>query len=159
MKKQNDSKMNLVKLIAEYDTEFKCRERLGELRWPYGVTCPRCESKSISRIHERDQYDCNKCRYQFSATSGTIFHDSHLPLSKWFLATYLMTESRKGISANQVKPTLGIAYQTAWYLCHRIRAAVREVNAELFKGIVEVDETYIAEKFVVGERVTRGIRQ
>ena len=138
--------MNLVKLIAGYDSESKCRERLAELRWPYGVTCPRCESKSISRIHERDQYDCNKCRYQFSATSGTIFHDSHLPLSKWFLATYLMTESRKGISANQIKRTLGIAYQTAWYLCHRIRAAVREVNAELLKGIVEVDETYIGGK-------------
>jgi transposase-like protein len=146
MKKQNDSKMNLVKLIAEYDSEAKCRERLAELRWPQGVTCPRCESKSISRIKERPQYDCNKCRYQFSATSGTIFHDSHLPLSKWFLATYLMTESRKGISANQVKRTLGIAYQTAWYLCHRIRAAVREVNAELLKGIVEVDETYLGGK-------------
>jgi transposase-like protein len=146
MKKQNDSKMNLVKLIAEYDSESKCRERLAELRWPDGVICPRCESKSISRIKEREQYDCNKCRYQFSATSGTIFHDSHLPLSKWFLATYLMTESRKGISANQIKRTLGIAYQTAWYLCHRIRAAVREVNAELLKGIVEVDETYIGGK-------------
>jgi transposase-like protein len=79
-------------------------------------------------------------------TTGTIFHDTHLPLSKWFLAIYLMTESKKGISALQIKRTLDIAYQTAWHLCHRIRAAMRDANCELLRGIVEVDETYVGGK-------------
>jgi transposase-like protein len=113
------------------------------LRWPHGIECPRCKSQSVSTIAERDQYDCNKCRYQFSVTSGSIFHDSHLPIWKWFLAIYLMIESKKGISANQVSRTIKVSYKTAWYLCHRIRAAMREVSADLLKGTVEVDETFI----------------
>jgi len=139
--------MNLPKLIAEFGSDEKCRTRLAELRWPNGLTCPRCQSKSVSTITERDQYDCNACRYQFSVTSGSIFHDTHLPLTKWFLATYLMTESKKGISALQMKRTLNVSYETAWYLCHRIRAAMREVSVDLSKGIVEVDETYIGGRF------------
>ena len=102
--------MNLPKLFAQFGSDEKCREQLAALRWPKGVTCPRCQSKSISTIAERDQYDCNACRYQFSVTSGTIFHDTHLPLSKWFIAIYLMTESKKGMSALQIKRTLCVAY-------------------------------------------------
>ena len=149
MKKRTKSfkaEMNLPKLIAEFGSNEKCRARLTELRWPNGVTCPRCQSKSVSIIAEREQYDCNACRYQFSVTCGTIFHDTHLSLSKWFLAIYLMTESKKGMSALQMKRTLCIAYETAWYLCHRIRAAMREINSELLRGIVEVDETYVGGK-------------
>ena len=89
----------------------------------------------------------DSCGYQFSVTSGTIFHDSHLPLPKWFAAIYLMIESKKGISANQMKRTLDIgSYRTAWYLCHRIRAAMNEMNAEQLSNIVEVDETFTGGK-------------
>src|SRR5438045_7472139 len=140
------AEMNLPKLIAQFGSDEKCRAQLCALGWPYGVTRSRCQSKSISRVLERDQYDCNACRYQFSVTSGTIFHDTHLSLSKWFLAIYLMTESKKGMSALQMKRTLCIAYETAWYLCHRIRAAMREINSELLRGVVEVDETYVGGK-------------
>src|SRR6266404_7103335 len=140
------AEMNLPKLIEQFGDDEKCRARLTELRWPKGVTCPRCESKSISRVIERDQYDCNKCRYQFSTASGTIFHDTHLPLSKWFLAIYLMTESKKGMSALQMKRTLAICFFSYWYGGHRIRAAMREINSELLRGIVEVDETYVGGK-------------
>ena len=138
--------MNLPKLVEQFGNEDKCRARLVELRWPKGVTCPRCQSQSVSTIAERSQYDCNACRYQFSVTSGTIFHDTHLPLTKWFFAIYLMTESKKGMSALQIKRTLCISYETAWYLCHRIRAAMREINSDLLRGIVEVDETYVGGK-------------
>ena len=140
------AEINLMKLIELFGTEEKCRVRLTKLRWPEGVDCPRCACKSISTLAKRDQYECNACRYQFSATSGTIFHDSHLPLVKWFIAIYLMTESKKGVSALQIKRTLDIAYQTAWHLCHRIRAAMRDANSELLRGIVEVDETYVGGK-------------
>lgn len=138
--------MNLVKLIEQYGSEDLCRAYLEELRWPDGVTCPRCESKKISRIVKRNQFDCDSCRYQFSVRVGTVFHDSHLPLWKWFLATYMMVESKKGMSANQLKRTLNVAYKTAWYLCHRIRSAMDVADPRLLTGIVEVDETYVGGK-------------
>ena len=75
-----------------------------------------------------------------------MLHDSHLPLKKWFLAVYLMCESKKGISALQLKRTLGVAYRTAWYLCHRIRAAMEEAYPMPLKGIVEIDETFVGGK-------------
>lgn len=147
MKKSPEpSDVNLVVLIERFGDDAKCRKHLEGVRWPDGVQCPRCECKSVSRIVERNVFDCNACRYQFTVTSGTIFHDTHLPLWKWFLTIYLMIESRKGISANQIKRTIAVSYKTAWFLCHRIRAAMREVNAELLRGIVEVDETYIGGK-------------
>ena len=139
-------KMDLMKLMEECDTQEECRVILEELRWPGGVTCPRCKSEKISRIRKRFQYDCDSCRYQFSVTSGTAFHDSHLPLPKWFAAIYLMCESKKGVSANQLKRTLHTGYQTAWYLCHRIRKAMQEVNPPKLKGTVEMDETWIGGK-------------
>jgi len=140
------SDINLVNLIEKFGSDEKCRAHLTELRWPHGVRCPRCKWKGVSTLAERGQYDCNICRYQFSVTSGTIFHDSHLPLWKWFLASYLMIESKKGISACQVQRTIKVTYKTAWFLCHRIRAAMREVSADRLKGIVEIDETYIGGK-------------
>src|ERR1700730_3338448 len=148
--------VDLMSLMDAYGSEDKCRTILEELRWPDGPQCPRCESVKLSRMRERNQFDCDSCGYQFSVTAGTIFHDSHLPLRKWFVATYLMTESRKGISANQLKRMLGIgSYRTAWYLCHRIRAAMVEANPTPLQGVVEADETYIGGK----AKGKHGIRQ
>jgi transposase-like protein len=140
------SEMNLVKLVERFRSEDDCRAYLEELRWPDGVVCPRCGGKIISQIQKRHQFDCDSCRYQFSVTAGTIFHDTHLPLWKWFAAVYLIVESKKGISANQLKRTLGTTYRTAWHLCHRIRSALNEVDAQLLKGIVEADETFVGGK-------------
>jgi len=137
---------DLVDLIERFGSEDRCHEYLEGLRWPDGVECPRCASKKISRIAKRRQFDCDSCRYQFSVRVGTLFHDSKLPLWKWFLAVYVMGESLKGVSANQLKRMLGVSYKTAWYLCHRIRAAMHEEGAELLTGIVEADETYVGGK-------------
>jgi transposase-like protein len=136
---------NLISVIDKFGTDDKCRACLVSLKWPEGISCPRCQSKKISRIAARNVYDCDSCRYQFSVTAGSIFHDSHLPLTKWFFATYVMVESKKGISANQLKRMLGISYKTAWYLCHRIRKAMDELKPQPIGagGIVELDETYI----------------
>lgn len=135
--------VNLVDLIEQFGSEDKCRAYLESLRWPNGVHCIRCGSDKISRIVKREQFDCDACRYQFSVRAGTIFHDSHLPLWKWFLAVYVIGESKKGISANQLKRMLGVSYKTAWYLCHRIRAAMLDTDPEPLTGIVEADETYV----------------
>jgi transposase-like protein len=137
---------DLCKLMESFGGEDQCHEYLEDLRWPDGVNCPRCESKKISRIAKRRQFDCDSCRYQFSVRVGTLFHDSKLPLWKWFLAVYLMIESKKGISANQMKRTLGVSYKTAWYLCHRVRAAMHDESTPLLSGTVEIDETYVGGK-------------
>src|SRR2546423_3337928 len=138
--------MDLMKLFEQFGTDEQCRIALEKLRWPDGVKCPRCQSDKMSREYKRNQFDCESCGYKFSVTAGTIFHDSHLPLTKWFAAIYLICESRKGISANQLKRTLHVAYKTAWYLCHRIRAAVKDADTSLLNEIVEVDETFIGGK-------------
>jgi transposase-like protein len=136
--------MDLTTLIDKFHSEEKCRAYLEELRWPDGVRCPRCgASKGISRIAKRGQFECDSCGYQFSVTAGTIFHDSHLPLWKWFLAVYIIGESKKGISSNQLKRMLKVSYKTAWYLSHRIREAMKDEAPDMLKGIVEADETYV----------------
>ena len=141
--------MNLMKLMTDYDTDAECRAALEDLRWPNGVECPRCGMDKIYRADYqkgRQQFDCASCGYQFSVTVGTIFADTKLPLPKWFAAVYLMVEAKKGISANQMKRTIGVSYKTAWYLCHRIRAAMKDASAPLLSGIVEVDETWVGGK-------------
>ncbi len=140
------SEMDLISLFEKFGNDEKCRMYLERLRWPEGVRCVRCGSEKISRIYKRNQFACDSCKYQFSATAGTIFHDSHLPLMKWFAAIYLLSESKKGMSANQLKRTLKVAYKTAWYLCHRIREAVKDADCTLLNGIVECDETFIGGK-------------
>jgi transposase-like protein len=135
--------VNLCSLIEQFGNEDKCREYLEALRWRDGIKCPRCDHDDVSKIANRDQYYCLKCHYNFSVTAGTIFNDSHLPLMKWFLCIYLLCEAKKGMSAHQLHRTLGVSYKTAWYLCHRIRAAMKEVNPEPLDGIVEMDETFV----------------
>lgn len=136
---------SLCEVFERYGNDDKCREYLESLRWPEKVSCPECKSEKISRVYDRKVFDCDSCRYQFSVLAGTMFHDTHLPLHKWFAVTYLLCESRKGMSANQIKRMMGVSYKTAWYLCHRIRAAMKEAEHKL-TGTVEIDETYIGGK-------------
>lgn len=148
--------VNLINLIEDFGSEDKCRDYLEQLRWPSGPVCPRCNHLIVTPVPERNQYSCDDCGYVFSVTSGTIMHDTHLPLWKWFLAVYMIVESKKGVSANQLKRTLKVSYKTAWYLCHRIRKAL-ETPHGLMKGIVEIDETFVGGKLVdVGKGNYRG---
>jgi transposase-like protein len=138
--------IDLMSLVERFHSEEKCREVLAELRWPEGVKCPRCQGDKHAYDSVRYVWDCHSCGYQFSALAGTIFHDTKLPIRKWFMAVLLMVEAKKGMSANQMKRTIGVSYKTAWYLCHRIRAAMEDEAAPLLSGIVEVDETYVGGK-------------
>jgi transposase-like protein len=139
--------MNLVELIKDLSDEGRCRAYIEALRWPNGVECPRCKSQKVYRIVKRDQLLCSLCEYQFSVTVDTIFHDTHLPLVTWFLATFLLCEAEKGMSACQTQRSLGIkTYKTAWYLCHRIRKAMLEAKPKKLGDTVEIDETYVGGK-------------
>ena len=137
--------MTLVDVINLFDTDDKCRELLVRLRWPNGVECPRCNMAAVDLETAKQLFYCKGCDYQFTVTSGTVFNDSHLALQKWFLATLLLCEAKKGMSAMQIKRTLGVSYKTAWYLCHRIRFAMTEVH-KMLDGTIEVDETYVGGK-------------
>lgn len=140
--------LSLVELIDRFDCDEKCRDILESLRWPVGVCCTRCGDMDVLELPKHKRWQCRGCGYQFSVTSGTIMHDSHLPLRKWFLAIYLMVESRKGVSANQLKRVLGVQYRTAWHLCHRIREAMGNdpFDGPTLVGVVEVDETLVGGK-------------
>jgi hypothetical protein len=120
------------------------------------VRCTVCGAKEVSKITRKSKsknkraqvYQCleKSCKSQFSATNGTIFHDSHLPLSKWFMAIALLVDAKKSMSALQLSRHLDCNYRTAWYLAHRIREAMMDADAPKLTGIVEVDETYIGGK-------------
>ncbi len=147
--------MYLSEIVERYNCDEKCRSYMEELRWPKGPECPSCHGADIVRVGNRQSVlRCRTCQRQFTATVGTIFHDSHLPLTKWYLAILLMCEAKKGISAHQMKRTLGMAYKTAWYLCHRIREAMAKANEGQPKasGVVEMDETYLGPRERGGKR-------
>jgi transposase-like protein len=151
--------MTLVDVITMFDTDERCRELLVRLRWPNGAECPRCKMPAVELATAKQLFYCKGCDYQFSVTTGTVFNDSHLALQKWFLATLLLCEAKKGMSALQIKRTVGVSYKTAWYLCHRIRSAMTEVH-RMLDGTIEVDETYIGGKLHgKGRGMRRGEKQ
>jgi transposase-like protein len=127
----------------------KAREYLEAQRWPDGPVCPHCGSLSATGLkgakHRAGLYQCNDCREQFTVTLGTVMERSKIPLNKWLLAIHLLGASKKGISAHQLHRMLKITYQSAWFMCHRIREAMREEGLAPMGGnggIVEADETY-----------------
>jgi transposase-like protein len=144
--------MKLIDVTSQFATEDSCLEYIEKMRWPNGeIGCVHCGEigrvSTINRETEGDNkrkriYQCLACKKQFSATSGTIFNDTHLPLTKWFVAIALICEAKKGISAKQLERHLGVNYRTAWHLAHRIREAMKDGDFQL-TGEVEVDETYI----------------
>src|ERR1017187_2978606 len=132
---------NLIETARVFASEENCHTYLEAARWPEGVRCLRCESDKISKftlrgkmktyatgetrpMPDRYLYQCLLCNYQFAGTTGTIFSDTHLPLSKWMMAVALICNAKKGISAKQMERAMGVSYKTAWYLNHRIREAM-----------------------------------
>jgi transposase-like protein len=144
-------------------TDEECREYLERMRWPDGPRCPKCgaeepwkiERKTPSKNAVRTLYRCRACKRQFTATVGTIFEDSKIPLSKWFAAIYLMCASKKGISAHQIHRQLDVTYKSAWFMCHRIRYAMGDKDPALLTGVIEADETYVGGR-PRGHRAQRG---
>lgn len=144
--------MKTIDVTRQFSTEDKCLDYLENMRWPNGeIGCVHCgEIGRVSKITRQSKgknqrariYQCMACGKQFSATSGTIFADSHLPLTKWFLAIALICEAKKGMSAKQLERHLGVNYRTAWHLAHRIREAMQD-GTDLLTGVVEADHTYL----------------
>ncbi|HEY3296226.1 MAG TPA: IS1595 family transposase [bacterium] len=131
-------------------TEEEARQHIENLYWPDGPVCPHCGNKDkiytlTGKAHREGLYKCAACRKQFTVTVGTVMHRSHLTCKEWLIVFHLMTSSKKGMSALQIKRELGkTSYQSAWFLCHRIRAAMELMG--VLQGTVEVDETYVGGK-------------
>src|ERR1700675_2036513 len=133
-----------------FTDETKAREWLEARVWPNGPVCPHCGSTGDDvtalkgKAHRPGLYQCG-CREQFTVTVKTVFERSKIPLSKWLAALFLLTASKKGVSAHQVHRMLGISYKSTWFMMHRLREAMRSGGLEPLGGegkVVEVDETY-----------------
>tara|TARA_R100001143_G_C3357553_1_gene133416 strand:- start:1911 stop:2876 length:966 start_codon:yes stop_codon:yes gene_type:complete len=141
----------------------KAREYLEDLRWDGEPICPHCNNNEAWPIKggRKGLYKCASpsCRKQFTVTIGTVFENSRVPLNKWLMAVYIMASSKKGVSSKQLERTLGVTYKTAWFMSHRIREAMKDVNGGLFGtggGFVEVDEAYIGKKKTARKGRLRG---
>ena len=125
-----------------FASEEACREYLASLRWPDGFICPRCEGKTSWQTN-RGLWVCGGCRSQTSVTAGTIFQDSHVPLTLWFRAMWSVTSQKNGTSALSLQRVLGLgSYKTAWTLLHKLRRAMVRPDRDRLRGRVEVDEAY-----------------
>lgn len=131
----------------------KAREHLESINWPEGPFCPHCgECENVHRLQGKSTrpglIQCNSCLKNFTVTVGTVFERSKVPLNKWMLATYLLASSKKGMSAHQIGRMLGVTYKTAWFMCHRIREAMKQDSGPLGgPGVtVEADETFVGGK-------------
>lgn len=135
--------MNIVDIFERFPTNEDCLCHLEKVRWHGKPICPYCKSDRVTPNQHR--YHCNGCNTSFSVTVDTIFHHTHLPLQKWFLAISLVLNAKKGISARQLGRDLKVNKNTAWFMGMRIRNAMFE-QGELLRGIVEMEETYIGGK-------------
>ena len=136
-----------------FHDEAKAQAHMEADRWSHGVNCPHCGSLDVHRMAGKTQagmFLCNDCRDKFTVRTGTIFERSHIPLHKWLLATHLMAASKKSVSALQLQRMLGLgSYRSAWFLCHRIREAMKPAKVGPLGGankVVESDETVIGGK-------------
>jgi len=150
--------MNFADLAPYFADEERAIELVEGLMWPNGPVCPHCGGVDKAyRIKGKTArpglLKCGHCRKQFTVRVGTIFESSHIPLTKWLIAIYMMCSSKKGVSANQLHRALGISYKAAWFLCHRIRYAMTQPPlVGKLSGIVEADETYIGGRARGGPR-------
>ncbi|MGH6728176.1 MAG: IS1595 family transposase [Pseudolabrys sp.] len=138
-----------------FNDETKAREWLEARVWPEGPTCPHCGNADKAKItalqgkaHRPGLYQCAECREQFTVTVKTVFERSKIPLTKWLAALFLMTASKKGVSAHQVHRMLGVSYKSTWFMMHRLREAMRSGGLEPLGGlgnVVEADETYFGD--------------
>lgn len=141
--KINDT-YHLCAHMSKLGSDQACYDYLVQVRWNGRPQCPHCNNSNMNYfLSTRKIYKCSSCRKQFSATKGTIFEKSKVPLSKWFLAIYLFTTKKRGLSSIQMSKWLGVKQHTAWFMLHRLREAMKNENEIILHGIVEADEVFI----------------
>ena len=134
-KVQFQKSMSIHSFIEKFGSEQQCREHLFALRWPNGFHCPYCGHDQYCQLKSRALYQCNQCHHQSSLVAGTLFEGTKLPLRLWFLAIYLVTAHKKGISSLQLGRDLNVTQKTAWFVLQRLREACGN-DLSMLKGIV-----------------------
>jgi len=134
----------ILDFVTQFGSEEQCIEYLAVLRWPSGYICSTCGGHEAWRLKVRPRiYQCKACQHQVSVTSGTAFHRTRTPLPKWFLVAYLMGHDKRGVSGKFLQRELGVSYQTAWTMLHKLRNGLSEDPNRPLLGYLEADETYI----------------
>jgi len=134
---------SLPDFFATYGTEEQCEKALFDCRWPNGFVCPQCGHKEYCVLKTKKLYQCNHCHHQTSLTSGTIFADTKLALTTWFLAIFLLTQTKNGISALELKRQLGVSYCTAWSIKHKLMQVMKEHDEKQpLVGNIQLDDAY-----------------
>lgn len=139
---------SIIAVYRRWPTAADCLTHLEQVRWGKSPECPYCRSERVSKhveIDRRSRWQCSLCRKSFSVTVGTIFHNSHVDLQRWFLLISLMFSAKKGLSAMQAVRDLEMRRATVWSMMHRIRAAMAD-DGKLLSGLVEMDEAYVGGK-------------
>lgn len=135
---------SLSEFINQYGTEEKCFDALHRWRWPQGFRCPHCGHDQCCQLAHRKLQQCNRCRRQTSITAGTLFDSSKLPLTRWFLAIYLITQDKKGISSMKLARHLGISYNAAWRMKQKLMQVMLERDQQYkLSGFIELDDAYL----------------
>lgn len=138
--------LSMADFMVQYGTEAKCRRALFKSRWPKGFRCPTCEGRRSSRFHREGQcyFQCSACRHQTTLISGTLFEATKLPLTTWFLALHLLTSTKTNMAALELKRHLGVGYNAAWRIKHKVMQAMTErEESRRLSGFVQIDDAYL----------------
>lgn len=140
----------LMEAVAYFSQADTAHNFMVELRWPNGVSCPRCQSTRVCAIATRKTWECKDCtaKKQFSVKTGTIFEESPLPMAKWLATIWLIANAKNGISSYEVSRAIGVSQKSAWFMLHRVRLAMQTGSFEKFAGVIETDETYVGGKAI-----------
>ena len=139
--------MDIIEVFEKFPTQEDCIQHLEFVRWNHVPTCPYCNSTNSTSMPNESRHHCNNCKTSYSVTVGTIFHHTHLPIQKWFLAVSLILNAKKGVSARQLSRDLHVNKDTAWRISMKIREAMSQKwQRDLLSGVVEMDETYVGGK-------------
>jgi transposase-like protein len=145
--------MTLIEFMEKFKTEQDCRSHFFKIKWPEGFVCPKCGCVEYGFIETRNLYQCRECGHQASLTAGTVMHKSHLSLRKWFLAIFLTSHDKRGISAKQLSKDIEVSYGTAWFLLQKLRSAMAQRDARyILGGIIEMDDAFFGAPAEGGKR-------
>lgn len=150
--------LSMPEFLKDYGTEGQCEQALEAVRWPEGFRCPRCagEAHCVLRDGTRKVFQCNTCRHQASLIASTVFQGTKLPLTTWFLAIYLISQAKTGLSALALKRQLGVSYPTAWLIHHKLMQVMADrEDRYALEGKVQVDDAYLGGERT-GGKVGRG---
>ena len=147
-------KMSFKEFREKFSSESACKNYLYSVRWPAGYICPKCGCREFTLVKCRGgKFQCHSCRHQTTLTAGTVMHSTHLPMTTWFWAIYLVARDKRGISATQLAAELELSYETGWYLLKRIRIAMGQRDQKyLLSGIAELDDFYFGGPDAGGKR-------